>query len=86
MKQELKELIRDVHMAFTSDPGRRVLDHFRRTLGDVDTFDPTSDRATSHNEGKRSVYLWIKNMLEKAEEPGIWEDGGEKEEGPEVEI
>ena len=65
---KLQQLIKDYKICFGSDEGKRVLDDLAKRCHEFVT---THDKANSHEsaflEGNRSVFLFIKNMVNKKE-------------------
>ena len=65
---KLQQLIKDYKICFGSAEGKRVLDDLAKRCHEFVT---THDKANSHEsaflEGNRSVFLFIKNMVNKKE-------------------
>ena len=66
---KLKQLIQDYKICFGSEEGKRVLLDLSKRCGDQVT---THCKGDSHEsaflEGNRSVFIFIKNMINKKEE------------------
>jgi hypothetical protein len=67
-KQKLIQLIQDYKNVFKSDEGSRVLEDLeKRCHYSITTFSKDSSHETAFFEGQRSVFLFIKAMINKKE-------------------
>ena len=68
INSKLQQLIKDYKIVFGSDEGIRVLsDLAKRCHEHVTTHVPKDSHETAFLEGNRSVFLFIKNMVNKKE-------------------
>jgi chaperone required for assembly of F1-ATPase len=66
MDEKAKQLLIDYKRTFGSQEGTKVFENIKKFCGaERLSFVPESPTVTAYNEGQRSVYLHIKEMLEK---------------------
>lgn len=63
LTKEEKALAMSFYLAFTTENGKEVYDHFEAEYHNRLSFDPDSQEITAYNEGTRAVFLQIKNMV-----------------------
>tara|TARA_R100001086_G_scaffold120479_1_gene62006 strand:- start:442 stop:663 length:222 start_codon:yes stop_codon:yes gene_type:complete len=73
MKQQtnskLQKLIKDYKICFGSEEGKRILEDLSKRCGDhVTTHCKGDSHESAFLEGNRSVFIFIKNMINKKEE------------------
>jgi|TARA_B100001971_G_C17794655_1_gene336313 hypothetical protein len=67
--KQLEQLIKDYKICFGSDEGKRVLSDLAKRCGDhVTTHCKGDSHETAFLEGNRSVFIFIKNMVNKKKE------------------
>ena len=66
MNKDIKNLVTDYKICFGSENGEKVLDDLkRRCNANVTTFVKGDSYESAYLEGHRSVYLFIKSMINK---------------------
>ena len=67
--KELLKLIKDYKICFGSEEGKRILEDLSKRCGDhVTTHYKGDSHESAFLEGNRSVFIFIKNMINKKEE------------------
>ena len=66
MDKRIQNLSRAAKISFSTVEGELLLSHLAEfCFADKELFVESSDRLTSYNAGRRSVYLHLKKLLEK---------------------